>query len=369
MSLQMDVSYEEQYKPLIISNSGGDSEKVLQEFINDSSIFVFDEINSQVGDLIKLRNPQRKFSKIELDEAISEFFGAESSFNYGNWVYYPWRKSLVHLLPEEEYAAVRTVRNKYKITEEEQKALSKKKIGVIGLSVGQSVALTLAMERGFGELRLADFDTLELSNLNRIRTGVFNIGIKKSIIVAREIAEIDPYLNVVLYSEGIHDGNIDDFFTKDGQLDLLIEECDSLDMKIKSRIKAKQLKIPVLMDTSDRGMIDMERFDMEHDLPIFHGMLAKFGAESQLLDVLEQNRGHMMMSILDFEKLSEKAKFSIGEMGKSITTWPQLASSVVMGGAMCAYFSKNILCSQISYSGRIYVDLDEFLVEGHEGKN
>ncbi|HPF91885.1 MAG TPA: hypothetical protein PLL57_14590, partial [Flavobacteriales bacterium] len=71
-----------------------------------------------------------------------------------------------------EFALVRTDRNRNKITREEQAILSSKKVGVIGLSVGQSVSLTLALERSFGEIRLADHDTLELSNLNRIRSGV-----------------------------------------------------------------------------------------------------------------------------------------------------------------------------------------------------
>jgi tRNA A37 threonylcarbamoyladenosine dehydratase len=62
----------------------------------------------------------------------------------------------------------------------------------MGLSVGQSVSLALAMERSFGELRIADFDELDLSNINRIRTGVYNLKIQKTVIVAREIAEIDP---------------------------------------------------------------------------------------------------------------------------------------------------------------------------------
>ncbi|WP_057938399.1 ThiF family adenylyltransferase [Algoriphagus resistens] len=369
MSRKMDVPFDEEYKPLIINASDGDSGRILERLQQDSSLRIHDEIKSQIGDLIKLRNPHRKYSADELGEAIIGFFGSQSPEKYGNWVYYPWRNCLVHLLPKDEFVSVRTIRNKHKITDEEQRTLETKKIGVIGLSVGQSVALTLALERGCGELRLADFDTLELSNLNRIRTGVYNIGIKKSILVAREIAEIDPYLNIVLYNEGIHEGNMDDFFRRDGQLDLLIEECDSLEMKIKSRVKAKELKIPVIMDTSDRGMIDVERFDLEPDRPIFHGMLSKFGEESQLLENLDENRNQLLMSILDFEKLSERAKFSIGEMGKSITTWPQLASSVVMGGAMVAYFAKNILCAQTSYSGRMYVDLDELLIAEHESKN
>src|SRR5690606_500097 len=115
------------------------------------------------------------------------------------------------LLDEAEFVAMRTNRNQYKITQEEQDVLATRKIGVIGLSVGQSIALTLAMERVCGELRLADFDTAELTNLNRIRTGVHNLGLHKTIIAAREIAEIDPFLKVLIFSEGVTDENIDPF--------------------------------------------------------------------------------------------------------------------------------------------------------------
>ena len=38
------------------------------------------------------------------------------------------------------------IENQYKITPEEREMLEKRKIGVIGLSVGQSVSITLAME-------------------------------------------------------------------------------------------------------------------------------------------------------------------------------------------------------------------------------
>src|SRR5690606_5917140 len=109
----------------------------------------------------------------------------------------------------------------YKITPEEQEELRKKKIGVIGLSVGQSVSLTLAMERICGEIRLTDFDILELTNLNRIRTGVHTIGLKKVYAVAREIAEIDPYIRVRCFPEGLHEENMDSFFLENGKLDLL----------------------------------------------------------------------------------------------------------------------------------------------------
>lgn len=339
----------------------------IQKLHSESQVQIVDMIDAQVSDLIKISHPQRRLSNEEVERKIEEFFNDVDRSRYGNWIYYPWKNTLVHLLPEAEFVQVRTSRNKYKYTEAEQELMATKRIGVVGLSVGQSVAVCLAMERTFGELRIADFDTLDLSNMNRIRTSVVNLGLRKTDIVVREIAEIDPYLKIKVFSDGLTEENMNAFFTDGGPLDLLIEECDSLPMKLLARLTAKSLRIPVLMDTSDRGMVDVERFDLEPTRPILHGYLADFGEESELLQKLEENRNQMMMAILDFDQLSERARNSIQEIGRSITTWPQLASSVVMGGAMCAYFAKRILCGQIIESGRVYVDLDGFFLTEHEG--
>lgn len=320
-----------------------------------------DELDSQVMELIKLENPQTIWDADSLRAQLGDFFSKQERDTYGHWVYYPWRKAFVRVLPEEDFIKVRTVRNKYKITAEEQEKLASKKIGIIGLSVGQSVALALAMERLFGELRIADFDHLELGNMNRIRTGLTNLGLPKTLIVQREIAEIDPFLKVVVFEEGIHEGNLADFLEGEGKLDLLIEECDGLEMKIRSRIAAKKRQIPVLMDTSDRGMMDIERFDLEPDRLILHGRLAHFGGEESLLDNFGQKRMALLAAILDMDQLSPRAKSSIAEMGKSITNWPQLASSVIMGGGMCAHVARNLLLDNAVPSGRFYIDLDQLI--------
>lgn len=369
MFMSSEFDLENQINHLVLNPRQKNNWDLINHLKKDQSISVFDEIELQVAELFKLKNPTQTFSKKELESFVDNFFEDKDKDLHGNWVYYPWSKSLVHVLEENEYSFVRTSRNKYKITEEEQKTMLSKKIGVVGLSVGQSVATCLAMERAFGELRIADFDTLELSNMNRIRTKVSNLGLTKTQIVVREIAEIDPYLKVVVFDEGLTDSNIDDFFSLDGDLDLLIEECDSLEMKLKARIKAKSLGIPVIMDTSDRGMIDIERFDLNSQLPIFHGMLAEFGNEEDLIEKLQDQKNQILMTVLDFPNLSESAKYSISEIGKSITTWPQLASSVLMGGAICSYYAKLILCKQTNFSGRFYVDLDQFIIMGHESKN
>lgn len=142
------------------------------------------------------------------------------------------------------------------------------------------------MELSFGELRLADFDTMELSNMNRIRTGGHNLDVPEA--VAREIVEIDPFLEATIFKDGLNEGNIKDFFEKDEHLLLLVEECDGLDMKIIGRQKAKALKIPFEMDTSDRGMVDVERFDLELNRPILQGLL--IGLETEKVKVLKTNQ-------------------------------------------------------------------------------
>ena len=81
-----------------------------------------------------LKNPDIKFTPDELKTKTNEHIGETDIHKYGVWVYYPWLNKVVHLLGKEEYIEVRTNRNQYKITPEEEIELSKKTIGVIGLS-------------------------------------------------------------------------------------------------------------------------------------------------------------------------------------------------------------------------------------------
>lgn len=346
------------YQPVFFNLQHSLEKQDLKKLIKEEKIaFIHDEIYSQLEELIKCRNPSQKLNKEETKALIDIHINPINLEDYGVWVFYPWSKKLVHILHKDEFIEVRTNRNKNKITVEEQTKLQSKKIGVVGLSVGQSIALTLAMERTCGELRLADFDTAELSNLNRIRTGVHNLGISKTVLAAREIYEIDPFLKVKIYSEGLTKENMDDFFLRDGKLDLFVEVCDSLEIKVDSRIKARELNIPVVMDTNDRGMLDIERFDLEPKRNIFHGYLDKFIVNDKM-SVTPENRADILMSILSFDKLSERMKLSMAQIGKSINTWPQLASSVVLGGAITTDICRRILLDEHKVSGRYYVDLD-----------
>lgn len=347
------------FLPIIYRPTNTSDKALLDTLVNsDPYLRIQDEILGQLRELIKICNPGLKLSEEDYEHLISSQIGSTPLSDYGVWVYYPWNRTLVHLLDEEEFVEVRTNRNRNKITREEQDLLRSKCIGVAGLSVGQSIALTLVMERVCGVIRLADFDTAELSNLNRIRTGVHNLGLRKTIIAAREIAEIDPFIKVEIFNEGLQEENMEAFFGTERKLDLYVEVCDGIGMKLKSRSRAKELMIPVVMDTNDRGMLDIERFDLEPDRPILHGLLQKFTKDGAV-EVNDENRMEIVNAILNFDTLSERMRMSMKEINKSINTWPQLASSVVLGGAITTDISRRILLGEHRVSGRYYVDLDE----------
>lgn len=351
------------YKPLYYKLASKEDKLRLEKLLQKHpQILIFDEILGQVEEFIKCKNPKKVYKKGELTEAAKDFLGTGLWEEYGVWVYYPWSNRLVHLLDEAAFVEVRTNRNQYKITPEEKEILSRKKVGVIGLSVGQSIAVTMAMERSFGELRLADFDILELSNLNRIRTGTHNLGILKVVSVAREIAEIDPFLNIFCFTEGLTEENMDKFFLEGGKLDLLVEACDGLDIKIQSRRKAKALRIPVIMDTSDRGMLDVERYDLEPERPILHGLIDHLDA-SKLKGLTNEEKVPFILSMVGVDTISTRLKASMLEVEQTITTWPQLASAVTLGGGITADVSRRILLDLFHDSGRYYMDVEEIICD------
>ena len=355
-----EIDLKDRFAPEIYFPTNEEDWTRIEELKKLPFLTIVDEIDAQVGDLIKANYPEKTFSKQELQQEIRNYLPESEKDRFGNWVYYPWKNTLVHILSEKDFIRIRTLRNNFKITPEEQENLRQKKVGIVGLSVGQSVALAIALERGCGEMRLADFDTLELSNLNRLKAGVTSLGLEKVIIAAREISEIDPYLKLVLYRQGVNAENVSDFLLKEGKLDLLIDECDSLDIKLLLREEARKEGIPVLMETSDRGMLDIERFDFEPERPIFHGLLEGVNAD-QLKNLSNKERVSIVLKITGLETLSLRMKASLLEIGQSITSWPQLASGVFLGGASVAHVSRRLLLGGNVTSGRYYVDFDEIM--------
>jgi molybdopterin/thiamine biosynthesis adenylyltransferase len=224
------------------------------------------------------------------------------------------------------------------------------------LSVGNSIALTMALERSFGTIKVADFDELDMSNLNRLRANLGDLGVNKAELAARQIAELDPYLTVMVYENGVDDLSIDRFFDDAPALDLLIEECDMPYVKILAREHARSRGIPVITEASDRGLLEIERFDLDRTRPLLGGLLGELTTE-MLKDADRDTQVAAMATMVGLDTISDRCATSAIELDTTLTTWPQLAAEVNHGGAVVATAVRAIFLGHDVPSGRRLVDI------------
>ena len=319
---------------------------LLRELRADARIEFIDTVRQQQAGLQRLRPPPQHDA------------GAEPI----RWVYYPWRRTVVSVLGPRAFRLSRLDRNRNLITAPELERLGRLRIGVIGLSVGHAIAYTLAAQGLCGELRLTDFDDLELSNLNRVPATVFDLGVNKAVVCARRIAELDPYLPVAVMPAGITADTVGDFL--DG-LDIVIEECDSLDAKVLVREVARTRRLPVLMATSDRGLLDVERFDIEPSRPIMHGLLGDVDS-ARLANLTNEEKLPYALRMTDATQVSSRMAASLIEVGKTLSTWPQLSSEVAINASVVAEGVRRIGLREKLPSGRVRIDTAAMLDELEE---
>lgn len=340
--------------PQIFDLTDPQQERALAERMDSGEVrFVHDTLRQQIIGLIETREPTLKLDPAGWDRRVQQHIGGTPLERVGRWVYFPWSQRLVHVLGETEYRELRTSRNRNKVTFAEQEKLRSMKIGIVGLSVGQAAALTLALEEIGGTLRLADFDFLELSNLNRLRAGSHELGVNKAVVAARAIFELNPYARVELFTNGVDDENIDGFLSG---LNLVFEECDDLQMKVLVRERARAQRIPVLMETSDRGLMDVERFDLEPDRPIFHGLTGDVRA-ADLKGLTTYQKVPIVLRIMDQQGISERMAASMVDIETTLKSWPQLASEISLGAGINVDTARRVLLGQFNGSGRFYVDV------------
>src|SRR5882757_5616992 len=309
---------------------------LLQELRADARIEFIDNVHRQQAGLQRLRPPAQP----------------DVSAEPIRWVYYPWRRTVVSVVGPRAFRLLRLDRNRSLITAPKLERLGRLRIGVVGLSVGHAIAYTLAAQGLCGELRLTDFDDLELSNLNRVPATVFDLGVNKGVVCAMRIAELDPYLPVTVMRAGITAETVDDFL--DG-LDIVIEECDSLDAKVLVREVARARRLPVLMATSDRGLLDVERFDIEPSRPIMHGLLGDVDS-ARLANLSNKDKLPHALRMTDATQVSSRMAASLVEVGNTLSTWPQLSSEVALNAAVVAEAVRRIGLGEKLPSGRVRVD-------------
>ncbi len=102
------------------------------------------------------------------------------------------------------------------------------RVAVAGLGgLGSNIALSLA-RTGVGFLHLIDFDVVEPSNLNRQQYGIRHLGMPKAEALKAQIAEINPFVDVVAEQLRLTEQNVASVFSKD---EIVCEAFDSPEAK------------------------------------------------------------------------------------------------------------------------------------------
>lgn len=270
---------------------------------------------------------------------------------FGDWIYYPWSNLLLHALSEKEQNILRTNRNKNLITAREQKTLSDFTVAIAGLSVGGNIATAL-LHNGFPKkIKLADSDILRTTNLNRVRAKLSDVGEKKVDVISRQLYEINPYLKITTFPQGLSKENLKDFIAGNPKPKLMFELIDDFEMKILLRKTARKHKVPVIMLTSlgDSVLIDIERYDTEPETEIFNGIV-----DGKTID-----KKNFAVNIAGRKNIPQRALESIKEIGKTLVGRPQLMSTVTVASGIAVFLARKIALGEKTKSGRALFKFDD----------
>lgn len=331
----------------------------------NSDVELSSNIDLYIDELFDIEYPAKKDTKTP--EEVLDFKQAlvgTIPASWGVWVYYPWLKLCLQIPPKKELRMLRTSRNRNLITAEEQSKLYASTVFVAGMSVGSNVVEAMVSQGIGSRFILADMDVIEPSNLNRIRSPLHHVGLHKVDAISRKVWEMDPYIEIVALTEGVNQQNIEDVFSQE-QIDIVIDEMDNLGMKIALREKAKEKSLPVIMaaDDGDDSLVDVERYDLKPELEIFDGLIPQ-----EILSKIKQGNisrkelGIMIGRYFVGPEYTPLRMFeSLGEIGKTLPSWPQLGGAAALSGVALAYIAKKIILGQAVNEGRTLISLDQKL--------
>lgn len=354
-------------KPIIVRPTSRSGRAKLAKYRADPGVRIVRPAAVWLEDLFRINHPYIQPGSPEYKKTLRRFrhnyYDGRALEDLGVWVFLPWRQSLVHLPHEADYLKLRTARNKFLISHEEQEQFYNSRIGIAGLSVGSSIAQAIVLSGGGRQLHLADHDRLSVTNLNRLVGSVADLGEPKITILTRKLYELHPFLAIKSFKSGLHESLSSHFFgTGSKKLDLFIEEMDDLKLKIASRFWARRQRIPVLMatDNGDNTIIDVERFDQEPNRPLFHGRVSENELRA-VPDRLTLTHKIRLANAIVGPDVTPRLQLSLTQVGSQLPSWPQLGNAAIVSGAAASYVARRILTGQPMPSGRYEIHLDAAL--------
>lgn len=335
--------------PLQFDLGQEEGRRMVQELVASGRVKqVLSPALASLGELYGLRNPHDR----QAEDELRAYIDTESAKGeaLGTWFYYPWREALVQMPSRTDYQFLRTSRNRRLWTPEEQSVLLQPEILIAGMSTGSNV-LEQTLHSGVGgAYTLADFDTLDATNLNRIHSSLFDIGEEKTITWARRVSEIDPYIPVTVLQDGIDEATLAGIESAPA---IIFDQVDDFVAKALLRQYARRNGVPLLMvsDVGTTALIDVERYDTEAPRP-FNGRLSDKMIQKMLSgDLSEHDKMQVTTALIGLGNASFRLLDSVVHK-EELGGFPQRGTTASFGAAAATEIAADILLGRPVHSGR-----------------
>lgn len=349
-------------QPEIYKLDGSDDNAFEDLLDRNPTLRTFDPIDEIADDMFELDHPDQKRDDKLRKEYKEKVFDA--GLGYGNFVYMPWANAAIRYPEQQDHFALRTFRNQYLITKDEQEVIGDKKIAAFGMSVGSKIIDELVPAGIGNNYTLGDFDRLAPSNLNRIRSHMGQVGMYKVDIAARKISETDPFINLTLARDGFNQATTPDLLNDVGS-DLIVEEVDDLVAKSRLRQYAAEHGKAVVMgaDVGERSLLHVERHDLGKVKP-FNGRIDEATFERLVDGTLPQEEYlKANIKILGVKNALASARFIDSNLSieKNLAGIPQLGPVATLGGVLVARAAREIFLGRKMESGVYKASVEDIL--------
>lgn len=181
-------------------------------------------------------------------------------------------------ISEQEFYEKAFSRNIGILTLEEQQKLKNTRVAIAGLGGVGGIYMLSLTRIGIGKFNVADFDDFSVENVNRqAGADTTSFGHPKVATMERKAKEINPYISVKVFPNGVTEENVDDFL-KD--VDIVLDGIDffTVDARLILYRAAREKGIYVIASApvgfgstllvfDPKGMTFEKYFDISTDMP------------------------------------------------------------------------------------------------------
>lgn len=136
--------------------------------------------------------------------------------------------------------------------------IKKTKVLVLGLGGVGSYAVEALIRSGIINIILVDYDTIDITNLNRqLMTNQYNVGEFKTKVLEERIKAINSSCNIQIINEKIKKESINKLL--DLKPDYIVDACDTIEVKKELILKCKKNNIKLISSMGTGNKFDPSR--------------------------------------------------------------------------------------------------------------